>query len=179
MTDNIIENPGRTMWRDAARYGGIIGLALMASMLINEFSGHRLAILKGAIDFCVLVGFIYVFARRRSQIYGSSGFSFAQSIGYIILMMVFAGVITGVAEYLAVNFISPVYYEEAFGVAFESNPLIAANIEMYESSLEVIDELLKNPVIYIVGGVIGQIIYGGIIGLFVSAVIKRAPENAA
>ena len=92
MVENTIEeNPGKSFWRDAIGNGLITGSMLLLCVLINEFTEHELVNVIGVVQFVALAGSIYIFTRQRSLKYGDGGFSFSQSMAYIVVMMVFRG----------------------------------------------------------------------------------------
>lgn len=186
MDDTHNLNPGKTLWPDAARDGGIIGALLFTTMLLNELMRanlseiwqERVTALVGIINFFILAGCLFVFTRRRSVVYGNSGFSFAQAMGYIVTMMIFTGFITGMADFLAMNVISPDYYALKLDEAMKSNPLLEIRPDLWEDSARMMRAWLKSPLYFLLLGILGKVIYGGIIGLFVSAVAQRPPVKA-
>ena len=177
------QNPGKSLWYDAARDGGMIGLFFFVTMLLTELSRGsldetwqiRLTSFVGVINFCVFAACIYIFTRKRSLGYADYGFTFSQSMGYIVVMMIFTGFVSGIGDYMAINVLSPDYYADKFDDALYDNPFLKVKPELMEESAQMVKALLKNPVYYIFVGISGKIIYGGIIGLFVSSVVKRPP----
>lgn len=177
MVENTIEeNPGKSFWRDAIGNGLITGSMLLLCVLINEFTEHELVNVIGVVQFVALAGSIYIFTRQRSLKYGDGGFSFSQSMAYIVVMMVFTGLLTGIGDYVSYVFISPDYYGPLIEEAMDSNRAYQMyDGEMLEWLRVVIRAMYRNPVFFMFAGVIGKIIYGGLIGLFASSLIKREP----
>ncbi len=184
MNTTATDNPTKTLWRDAAAEGGIIGTILFIAMLLDDFTAHELAEVIYFIKVVVLAGGIYIFTRRRSQKYAATGFTIRQAMNYIFAMMVFTGFITGIENYLAIKFIAPDFYQSAFENAQASVKTIMESMRNTTGDRQIWDELIleyenrwldtvNNPITYIISGMVGKIIAGGIIGIFVSPMIRH------
>ena len=88
----------------------------------------------------------------------------------------FTGLLTGIGDYVSYVFISPDYYGPLIEEAMDSNRAYQMyDGEMLEWLRVVTRAMYRNPVFFMFAGVIGKIIYGGLIGLFASSLIKREP----
>lgn len=186
MNTTATDNPTKTLWRDAAADGGIIGAILFIVMLLDDFTGHEIAGAIYLIKIVILAGGIYIFARRRSLKYAETGFSIRQAMNYIIAMMVFTGFITGIENYLAVKFISPDFYQASLENAQATAHNIMESMRNWVGESQTGDELINeyerrwletvnSPITYIISGIVGKVIAGGILGIFISPRIRRLP----
>ncbi len=165
-----MENLSKISWREAATGGLLLGLALCASMvlayLIREQSA--LAWLPGALDFVFLGGFIMAYGRRMGAHYGPRGYSFVQSIGFSLRLMLFAGVIAGLSQFVLQTYVDPDYYRGVVETTYR-----ALDTEVPRDQL---DQALTNPVIMAISGALSMLIYGGLIGVVLSAFLKRPAQ---
>lgn len=186
MNTTATDNPTKTLWRDAAADGGIVGAILFIVMLLDDLTGHELAGAIYLIKIVILAGGIYVFARRRSLKYAETGFTVRQAMNYIIAMMVFTGFITGIENYLAIKFISPDFYQASLENAQASVNGIMESIRNRAGGSEIGEEFINeyqrrwleavnSPVTYIISGIVGKVIAGGLLGIFISPRIRRLP----
>lgn len=162
----------KTFWRDAVRGGTILGLVIFGFSLLNGVTDNGVVTrLLSLAEFLVMAGCIYGFSRKRGMRYSAQeGYSYGQSFGFILAMMLFVGIFAGCASFLLVNYIRPEHFEATLDMALETNPMITGeHIDMMHS-------MLKNPILQIVSGVFGMLIYGGLIGLIASAFVKRKPD---
>lgn len=175
--DYMEQSLKKTFWSDAAIGGAVIGVALFAVALADALfeldgagGGIRL------LNFAVLAFFIFIFGRRRSLKYGADGYTFSQSMGYILAMMLFTGLITGLTNYLLYNYVAPEYVMERYEAAFMNNPMINSDSQLGRQYLDAAVSLLRNPLFLVFSGIFGWVIYGGCLGLIASAFIKRKPD---
>lgn len=162
----------RSYWRDAAVAGGIIGLLLFLVAVVNvNVEAKSVKTMLSLVNFLILGYFIYYFARKRSLKYGSEGFTYGQSMSYILAMMIFTGFIMGIGNYLLINFIAPEAYEQIFEEALEANPFYDP-----DTMDGLITTIRRNVFINLFSGIFSYVLYGGILGLIASAFIKRKPD---
>lgn len=180
MDKSAAENPGKTFWRDAATYGGVIGVTLLAIMLLDDFTAHKFSWFTEGFKAGFFTVYLYTFARRRSLKYAGIGFTFGQGMSFIMAMMIFTGFITGIENYLAFNFIAPEYYQATLDMLMENNPAMAMlGKDIADDYVHAVNAALRNPLYLIFSGIIGKVIVGGIVGIIVSAMIKRKPVFTA
>ena len=184
MNTTATDNPTKTLWRDAAAEGGIIGTILFIAMLLDDFTAHELAEVIYFIKVVVLTGGIYTFTRRRLLKYTETDFTVRHTMNYIFAMMIFTGFITGIENYLAIKFIAPDFYQPALDNAQTSGKEIIESISNMTGDSQTMNEMINeyenrwldtvnNPITYIISGIVGKVIAGGIIGILISLKIKR------
>ncbi|MCD8102825.1 MAG: DUF4199 domain-containing protein [Alistipes sp.] len=168
----------KSYWTDAAMAGGIIGIVVLIINIvqINLPTGSMVTLLS-LVKFMVFGYLIYYYARRRSVKYDAAdGFSFGQSMGYILAMMLFTGFILGLSDFVLGNYVMPEYYEEGFATLLDNNPMYDPDTPEGESMLALLDAYRRSPVANALGGIFSYLIYGGLLGLVASAFVKRKPD---
>ena len=81
-------------WNEASRCGAIVGLVNVAFEL-GKMSVPSIAFVLGLANFVVTIYLLWRFASRRAKSFGNEGFTYGQSLGFIVAMGIFAGIITG------------------------------------------------------------------------------------
>lgn len=174
------KNLKKISWKEAATGGLYLG-AVMVLLSAGDYllRDTAVALLPGVLRFLAILTFSYHFTRRISYLYADDGFSFTQSIGFILKMMIFAGVIAGLGQCVMVNYVAPEYYygilrdgfmtqTQSFGMNFSE--------EQLEALLKVYMPMIKNPLVMAVSGIFNMVIFGGLLGVMVSVFTKR-PAN--
>lgn len=164
----------KTIWKEAATGGLYLGLVLVASTVAKYlFQDINISTLTGLVEFMAVIGFTYAFARKISELYRPDGFTIMQSMGFIVKMMLFAGVITGLGLSIMNNVVDPQYYYDIMEEAMLNSGLTDAQIELMSERMA----MVRNPLVMIFSGVMYMLLYGGLIGLVVSVFVKRPPEQ--
>lgn len=167
-------NLKKAAWREAATGGLILGAIFIVIIVAEYFIRLEpsYAWVTGALNFFSIIAVSYIYARKVSNMYGAAGFTYPQSIGFILKMMLFAGVLAGIGQFVMQTYVDPEYYRE----------LIERTLTSQGFSDELVNEAveamwtLKNPLMMVFSGMLSMVVYGGLIGLFVSAFVKR-PAN--
>ncbi len=167
------KNRKKLAWREAATGGLNLGLTLIAIMVISYYLGHKNASLSwvsGLLNFVALVFFSFYYARRVSCYYLATGFSYPQSLAFILKMMLFTGVLAGIGQFVLLNYLDPDYYTQMI-----ETMLRESKVKEEDISLAMEAGAMRNPIVMVLSGVIGMMLYGGMIGLVVSVFVKRPP----
>lgn len=163
-------------WREAATGGLILGLAFAAINFLGYYitgEDSALRMLTGLLPFLLIGVLSFSYARKISYLYADQGFTIGQSMGFILKMMLFAGVIAGFGNFLTIMTVDTGQYAEAMkqGLAYmEMAPGEA------EKAAQMFSVMIRNPIVMVFSGIISMALYGGLIGLVVSAFVKRAPK---
>ena len=143
-------------WREAATGGFYMGLTYailaIAGHLMRSHTG--VASLAGALGFFSIAGFLYFYSSRMAALRGAAGFSFGQSMAFVLRMSLFAGILGGLGMFVLYKWIDPEFFRQQMDLA------IAAR-------------MMGNPLFVVFSGVGTMIIYGGLLGLIVSLFVKR------
>ena len=162
----------KTFWTDAALAGAVTGLMMVAFMYAQAFAGP--GGLNRTLDILEVVAFvclIFYFSRRRSMRYSiQQGFSYGQSVGFIIVTMIFVGFLYGIGYYFLLSSVDPAMVERAIHEAMTGNPFATPEAEA------LMRRWILSPVFWIFAMIIRMIVYGGILGLIISAFTRRNPD---
>lgn len=165
----------RSIWADAPKSGAVIGVIVTVMLFLKVWltglGGILLIAELLAVGYC-----IYYFSRLRSQMYGAWGYTYGQSMSYIMVMMLFAGFIYGIGYYFVVNYIAAGYFSTALDQSLEQMRGAFGGL-VTDESIENAFQILRSPLYWIFYGIMAMLIYGGLIGLFVSIFVKRDPEQ--
>ncbi len=148
-------------WPDAARGGVIVGAIAVATACLKIWTPLGLAASLAeliAVAYC-----IYVFGKQRGeQTYG-------QCMKFVLAMMMLAGILYGIGYYFLVNHWAVDFFTQQFEVAGETvNKLIKAD---YDKQL--VYRMMASPFYWVFYGVLAEVIYGAVVGLFVVAFIRK------
>ena len=165
-----------SFWNDASRCGAIVGVvhALFACLGLCFQSMSLL------ISLVALVAQIWLLARytsRRSALFAKEGFSYAQSLGFIVSMGFFAGIVSGAYEIIASNFLFTATYETNL------NNILAVYSQLGTFDNAAIDimsklsrSMLFSPVPVLLTQIFSHVLNYGFYGLFISIGTKREPD---
>ena len=165
-----------SFWNDASRCGAIVGVvhALFACLGLCFQSMSLL------ISLVALVAQIWLLARytnRRSALFAREGFSYAQSLGFIVSMGFFAGIVSGAYEIIASNFLFTETYETNL------NNILAVYSQLGTFDNAAIDSMSKlyrsmlfSPVPVLLTQIFSLVLSYGFYGLFISIGTKREPD---
>ncbi|MBD9135635.1 MAG: DUF4199 domain-containing protein [Alistipes indistinctus] len=169
-------NRKKLVWKEAATGGLYLGLALVAVMVISYLGrmDATLSWVPGLLNFAALVLFILFYARKVSHYYASTGFYYPQSLAFILKMMLFAGVLAGVGQFILQNYVDPGYYTSVIETTLKESGFKEEDINLTMET-----GVMRNPIVMALSGAISMLLYGGMIGLVVSAFVKRPPAAPA
>lgn len=175
------KNLSRIGWREAATGGLYAGLVYAALSIVGQLGRSTAAVgsIAGAVSFFSLAGFLYFYARRMTLHAGADGFSYGQCLGFILKMSLFAGILSGIGQFVLVNWIDPQGFEDQF-------ELMVANVYGSRFSSKEVEafqslglQMMKNPLISVLSGIFSMVVYGGLLGLLISAFVKRPADPFA
>ena len=165
-----------TFWNDASQYGAIVG-AVHVLFAFLRMSFQPMALLISLVALVAQIWLLARFTSLRSSLFVQEGFSYAQSLGYIVSMAIFAGIVSGAYEIIASNFLFTEKYEESL------NNLIAVYSQMgtfdnaaLDSMSKVYRSMLFSPVPVLLRQIFSLVLSYGFYGLFISIGTKREPD---
>lgn len=169
-------------WQQALTGGLILGIALF----VWDLAGYWLDLpvsnpgVASFVQFVLLAGGIFWFGRKlREQRGPVAGFSYGQAFGFVMALMLCAGVIYGAGQYFLQVVIAPEYYEEVFEASLLGSSLDENLIEQMINMREGISTIMRNPLVYLFSGIFTMVIYGGLVGLILCAFLKRPADPFA
>lgn len=164
-----------TFWSDASQGGAIIGLvSILLSTLGILFT--KLSGLFSLVSVVVIIYLLFHFTRRRASLYTTEGFTYGQSLGFIVAMSIFTGIIMGAFQIVASNWLFTDYYENTYNTLITTLAQAGLSNEEVETTAKMYRAMLFSPLPSLIWSVIGSIIGNGFYGLFISMGTKRNPD---
>lgn len=166
----------KEFWRSASNWGMITGLAMFIISIISwllKLDENKTGWLAELMRFAVIFAVIFYTGRRNAAAVGAEGYPYGRAVGYIFAMMMFAGIVAGVGEFLMANFIARDYYDALY--VAQISAMVAVNPALAEMSDQVI-RMLANPFVLIMSSLFNYVIKGGFLGLILAAFFKKNPD---
>ncbi|MCC8088550.1 MAG: DUF4199 domain-containing protein [Rikenellaceae bacterium] len=168
MMDN--NNYRKVLIQEASKWGLILGITVFALSLVGNSFGTVLAIvsslLQVAVMFVINMNVGRIMAPLRDK------YTFGNSMGTILLTMVFAGVIIGAGEYI-IQLNTPDYFDKIFELQLERFKNNAEYTQIITENRGMIERIMGNPLTMLISGVINMVLFGGIVGLVNSAYLRN------
>lgn len=161
--------------REAATAGLVLGLALSLIVILDYSFALSLKSnsLLSILNFLLISGILYIFTRRYGGLRGKLGMTYGNGYGFILLTMIYAGVIHGALFFIQSNYIDPIYYDKIQEQMIITNPNLT-DVQK-DSALLLLKGVMKNPVVVIISTILSTLLMGSFIGLIVAVFTKRAP----
>lgn len=131
------------------------------------------ASLAGALGFFSIAGFLYFYSSRMAALRGAAGFSFGQSMAFVLRMSLFAGILGGLGMFVLYKWIDPEFFRQQMDLAIATYVENGWDEKAVESAGTIAARMMGNPLFVVFSGVGTMIIYGGLLGLIVSLFVKR------
>jgi hypothetical protein len=151
-----------TFWPDAARGGVVVGAIAVAAAFMKVWTtaGFMASLAElVAVAYC-----IYVFGRRRGeQTYG-------EGIKFVLATMLLAGLIYGAGYYFLVNYWAVDFFTQQLATAEEA---VGKVMQTTAYDKQMAYRMMANPIYWLFYGVLAEVFYGGLIGLFVVTFIRK------
>ena len=163
-------------WSEASRGGAIIGLVCTAFSLLGMLI-PSVAFVFNLASFVAIIYLLFHFTRSRAALYTQEGFTFAQSLGFMVAMALFTGIVAGAYQIVASNFFFTEKYEEIL------NTTIATYSQMGvldNATIDKMSSMMRNyifsPIYVLISNVLSYLFYFAFLGLFISLGTKRDPD---
>lgn len=163
-----------SFWRDASQGGAGLGLAGVIFSLAGMLWSAGGFIFNLA-NFVVTIYLLFYYTRRRSMLYSAEeGFSYTQSLGFIVAMGIFAGIIAGAYQVVASNFLFTEMFEQTVATSLETLKQTGIyNNEMMDQMSGLMRSYIFSPIPVLISNVVGNMLIFGFYGLFISIGTKR------
>lgn len=171
----------KQFWQSASNWGMVCGVGLFVISLMS----WALKFTTGGFNwpellrFGLIFGLILYTGRRNAAVAGAEGYSYGRAVGFVFAMMMFAGIVAGVGEFLMSNFIARDYYDGINAAQIETALRVYQGTPM-ESRIASMSgqmaRMLSNPFVLIFSAIINCVIKGGFLGLILGAFVKRNPH---
>jgi hypothetical protein len=174
-----------SFWQEASRWGFVGGLALFVMNLLAwalKLEANDNSWMKELLHFIVICPLIIYTGRRNARAAGPLGYSYGRAVGFVFALMMFAGIVYGVGQFLMMNIIAPEYYDamnlqnlEAT-MAELSKSLSGEQLDMVIQQQKMMQRMMTNPFVLILSGIFEMMIKGGFLGLVLCAFFTRKPD---
>ncbi len=165
--------------------GTIVGVVSVAFSIVLQLLGGNAqdaaepSFLVKAINFVsvfvtivLLFGYTRRFAAQHSL---EEGFSVGRAVGFVVSMMLFAGVISGVYSAVMANFfIKEEILQSVDAVMAQMQDLYSA--DQFDSLYSTMQKAVVNPIYLTISSVISNCFTGVIVGLLVGLLTRRRPD---
>lgn len=156
----------------------MIGLVLVALSLLVRVSGDNTT-LATIIDFTSTVvtillafGLLRKFAATHSR---AQGFSYGRGVGFVVVMMMVAGVLSGIySSVMATFFIREELLASVDTIMVDMQDMIPA--ESFDSTYQLMRSSVVNPLLLTISAVISNAFWGLIMGLCLAVPTRRQPD---
>lgn len=163
---------------EALKGGTIIGLVSVAFSLVTQVAPEQSTWVKvlnfasTVVTILLAAGYLRHFARSRSR---AEGFSYGRGVGFVVAMMLFVGVITGIYSAVMANFFIK---EELLGavevVMAQVQDVVPA--ESFDTTYNVMRASVTNPLFITISSVVSNALLGLLYGLVLSVITRRQPD---
>lgn len=164
-----------TFWSDASRAGAVIGLVNIATSALSMLM-PKMTMVMTLVNLVATLYLLFVYTRRRADLAGAEGFTYGQSLGFMVATGIFTGIIAGAYQIVASNWLFTEQFENTYEqvlVAFSQ--LGTSGVDM-EQITELYRTMLFSPLPVLVSGIFSGVITHGFYGLFLSIATKREPD---
>lgn len=169
----------KIFWNEALKGGIIIGLAWVVFSVISMLiPGRAIGILLNILEFLGISALIYVFTKKVSKMADDQeGFPYSRCVAFVVCMMLFAGVITGMYATINFNFINNDTITDSINGAIvqlqDMNMSAGIDMDSYSSMMKT---MMTSPFLLIPFEIISCVVKGIIPGLITSAMAKKDPN---
>ena len=185
----------KTFFSDAMMAGAIVGVVMALSRIFERyelfFSTSELlsVVTPYAIEWVLMVGIfvwlLFFFTRRRAKAADAEvGFSYGQALSFVLVVSMLAGIIVGLADTIFINAMGYDVYVDGMvsRIAEMRNLYIEAGLT--QADVKSFDEMAaaarmaEQPSIFmnIFVDLYNYILFGGLPGLIIAAIVRRQPE---
>ena len=185
----------KTFFSDAMMAGAVVGVVMALSRIFERyelfFSTSELlsVVTPYAIEWVLMVGIfvwlLFFFTRRRAKAADAEvGFSYGQALSFVLVVSMLAGIIVGLADTIFINAMGYDVYVDGMvsRIAEMRNLYIEAGLT--QADVKSFDEMAaaarmtEQPSIFmnIFVDLYNYILFGGLPGLIIAAIVRRQPE---
>jgi divalent metal cation (Fe/Co/Zn/Cd) transporter len=172
----------KQFWQGASNWGLICGATLFVVSLAGWAFKSESLLSGGLRELMLLIVFISVIlvsGRRNAALTGSEGYPYGRAVGFVFAMMMFAGIVCGVGQFVLTNLIARDYFDAFNASRMDAALAMYQSTPMYEqvlASRDIAVRWMANPIFLIFGSVFELVFKGGFLGLILGAFIKKNPD---
>jgi len=170
-----------SFWRDAARAGLVLGLVIVAFTFAAHYTGldDNAPGTVGVFNFIASAATIYIYGRHRAVRRGEAGFTFGESLRYSLAIMLFAGFVVGVGQWILFTWVTPETYAQAIEVSIARTRELFNSLpqEQIDQGIEAARRISTSPIFIIFTYILNMLINGLLIGLVAALFIRTERET--
>ena len=167
----------RMFWTEAMKGGSVIGLVVAAFQLLNQ--RFEVGAWLSMVSLAVFVFLLVVFTRRMASYADpQEGFPYGRCMSFVLAMMIFTGIIVGLAVCLINNFMIKDQVTELVDIQMATVQDLLPQ-QQFDSLYSATYAAMFNPLVLILVSVFTYCLQGGVIGLFTSAMTQVRPDPFA
>ncbi|OQY03449.1 MAG: hypothetical protein B6I20_05045 [Bacteroidetes bacterium 4572_117] len=164
------------VWKNALNWGVIVGVVMVIYSLIMYFLDLSLEKWVGWVSYVLLIGgIVYSTIQYRDNVLGGA-ISYAQALGFGVLISLFAGIISGVYSYLLMAVIDPELIGKIMEMAQEQMLSQGLTDEQVEQAMEMQKGFMKPGVMALIT-IPSLTFMGFIFSLITSIFLKKEGAN--
>lgn len=185
----------KTFFSDAMMAGAIVGVVMALSRIFERyelfFSTSELlsVVTPYAIEWVLMVGIfvwlLFFFTRRRAKAADVEvGFSYGQALSFVLVVSMLAGIIVGLADTIFINAMGYDVYVDGMVTRIAEMRNLYIEAGLTQADVKSFDEMAaaarmtEQPSIFmnIFVDLYNYILFGGLPGLIIAAIVRRQPE---
>lgn len=168
----------KIFWTEALKGGTIIGLVSVAFSLAMQASGEVTTLTKilNVASTVAMVFLAFGYTRRLAmQSDPREGFSMGRAVGFVVVMMAIAGVLTGIYTAVMANFF---IHDELMQTVDEIMAGVQDTIpaDSFEQTYNLMRKGMTSPLLLTISSVVSNALLGVLCGVCVGFVTRRQPN---
>lgn len=153
---------------------GFVAVAVDMMQICCPFTG------LGFIGFLAQVWLIWYYSRKYANSCGSKGCSYGQVLGYIAVMMIFAGILYGAVKAVAVNTFAEDQYRALLGQSMDMIKEMGVYSKSQIKQMNgMMDAVQFNPIFVLISSIFSMLFGGVFYGLIIAAINRREADPFA
>lgn len=165
-----------SFWSDASRGGAVVGGVNVIFSLISNLL-PSVEFVASLANFVLTIYLLFYFTRRRSMLFLQEGYTYSESLGFIVAMGIFGGIIAGAYQIVASNFLFTELFEQSLSTTITTLQQTGLyNNEMMDQLSSTMRAYIFSPIPTLLSNIVGNVLLFGFYGLFISIGTKRDPE---
>ena len=185
----------KTFFSDAMMAGAVVGVVMALSRIFERyelfFSTSELlsVVTPYAIEWVLMVGIfvwlLFFFTRRRAKAADAEvGFSYGQALSFVLVVSMLTGIIVGLADTIFINAMGYDVYVDGMVTRIGQMRNLYIEAGLTQADVKSFDEMAaaarmaEQPSIFmnIFVDLYNYILFGGLPGLIIAAIVRRQPE---
>lgn len=164
-------------WNEASQGGAIIGLVSVTLSFVGMYVPQSVNFVLSLVSFVATIYLLFYFTRRRAAKFAKEGYSYAQCLGFIVAMGVFAGIVAGAYQIVASNFLFPEKFEEVYNTVIATYAQMGTfDNNMMDTMKTLMRSYIFSPIPVLISQVLASIFTYGFYGLFIAIGTKREAD---